>query len=293
MSIVAQSTRGEVNGGRAVRAAARRDALCFLALVILASFAVAAALPASPSAPLASAFVPVAVLVVLTPFLGRSVWTGLGLARPGFRRWPVAIGVPLAGAAACYATASALGLLNPWPPPGLSPSSLLVSTAIAMVLVLGEEVGWRGYLLPRLQQLMDRGNAAILTAAAHAVVHLPLILLTTSYNSQGRRWVIAPLTLVTITGAGIFYAWLRDTGHSLWPAAVGHAAGNVLVPLVLAAALPSAATSVAYVAGEGGGVTAAVMVVVAVAVLWVARRGVWRRGQQQQHVLSGRKPSWS
>ena len=78
-----------------------------------------------------------------TAIAGRTV--GLGLGRPGTRVWPLAVGVPLVGAAVCYAVASALGLLHPWPPPGLSPSSLLVSAAIATALVLGKEVGWRGF----------------------------------------------------------------------------------------------------------------------------------------------------
>ena len=63
----------------------RRDALCFLGLVSSASIVVAVALPHSPAAPLISAFIPVAALLVLTPFLGRSIWRGLGLNRAGFR----------------------------------------------------------------------------------------------------------------------------------------------------------------------------------------------------------------
>lgn len=279
------------DGRRADHDFPRRDALCYLGLVLVASLGVAVGMPHSPAAPLASAFVPVAVLVVLTPILGRSVWSGLGLARPGVRLWPLAIGVPLVGATACYAVASVLDLLHPWPPPGLSASSLVVSAAIATVIVLGEEVGWRGFLLPRIQQLTDGGNAAILTAAGHAVVHLPLILLTTTYNSQGSRWIVAPLTFITITGAGIFYAWLRDASGSLWPAAIAHSAGNILVPAVLAAALPSMTTAVAYVAGEGGWVTAAVMAVVALTVLRIARRDLWRLTPERQEALTGRNSS--
>jgi membrane protease YdiL (CAAX protease family) len=67
---------------------------------------------------------------------------------------------------------------------------LIIVAAIAAVVMLGEEVGWRGFLLPRMQQLTTPRRAAILTAAAHAAVHLPVILLTTTYNSQGSRWII-------------------------------------------------------------------------------------------------------
>ena len=73
----------------------RRETLSFLGAVFFASIVVAVALPHSPAAPSLSAFVPVAVLLVLTPVLGGSVWKGLGLNRAGFRLWPAAIAVPV------------------------------------------------------------------------------------------------------------------------------------------------------------------------------------------------------
>ena len=260
----------------------RRDTLSFLGLVFSASMVVAVALPHSPAAPLISAFIPVAALLVLTPFLGRSVWRGLGLNRAGFRLWPAAIAVPAVAAAVGYAVASGLGLMQAFSVIRSSLPTLIIVAAIATVVVLGEEVGWRGFLLPRMQQLTTPRNAAILTAAAHAAVHLPVILLTTTYNSQGSRWVIAPLTMITITAAGIFYAWLRDSSQSIWPAAIAHAAGNTLLAFVASAALPAASVSMAYIAGEGGWVTAVVMTAVAIAVLRIASRTVWRPAEQSQ-----------
>ena len=260
----------------------RRDALGFLVLVFSASTVVALALPHPPAAPLISAFLPVAVLGVLTPFLGRSVWRGLGLNRAGFRLWPAAIAVPAAASAICYTVASGLGLMQELSAIRSSLPTLIVSAAIATVVVLGEEVGWRGFLLPRIQRLTVPWNAAILTGAAHAAVHLPVILFTTSYNSQGSRWVIAPLTMITITAAGIFYAWLRDSTQSIWPAAIAHATGNTLLAFVGSAALPAASVSMAYIAGEGGWAAAAVVTAVALAVLRIARRTVWRRSEQPQ-----------
>ena len=146
----------------------RRDTLSFLGLVFSASIVVAVALPHSPAAPLISAFIPIAVLVVLTPFLGRSAWRGLGLNRAGFRLWPAAIAVPAFTSAISYAVASRLGLMQEFSAIRSSLPTLIISAAIATVVVLGEEVGWRGFLLPRIQQLTVPRNAAILTGAAHA-----------------------------------------------------------------------------------------------------------------------------
>jgi membrane protease YdiL (CAAX protease family) len=170
----------------------RGEIVTFLVLVVAATIAVAATFPRSSIAPLASAFVPVAVLIVLTPIQGRSVWTGLGLTRVGVRLWPVAVAVPIAVAATSYLVISRLGMGKPIALSDLSGFSLLINVSVATVLVLGEELGWRGYLLPRVQQLTTRPAGAILTAVAHAAVHLPLILLTSTYNSVGSRSVVAP-----------------------------------------------------------------------------------------------------
>ena len=55
-----------------------------------------------------------------------------------------------------------------------------------------------------------------------------------------------------------------------------------VVAIDLPAALPAASVSMAYLAGEGGWVTAVVMTAVAIAVLRFARRTVWRRSEQPQ-----------
>jgi membrane protease YdiL (CAAX protease family) len=255
---------------------ARRSVVAFLALVSTASMVVAVLLPRSSAAPLVSAFLPVAVLILLSPFQGRSVWKGLGLNRAGLRLWPIAVAVPLAVAATGYGIAWGRGLVEPNALLEFSAVSLLINASVTTVLVLGEELGWRGYLLPRLQQLTSGPGGAILTAIAHAAVHLPLIVLTSTYNNVGSRWVIAPLSMVTITGAGIFYAWLRDTTHSLWPAAVAHAMGNTVLGLLPAAAPTTAAVPMAYLADEGGVVTALTLTAIAATTLIHARRHVWR-----------------
>ena len=55
-------------------------------------------------------FIAVAVLILLTPFVGRSVWRGLGLNRTGLRLWPVTIVVPVAVAATGYLVVLAASL---------------------------------------------------------------------------------------------------------------------------------------------------------------------------------------
>ena len=256
------------------RRAAGREVGAYLALVTVGSIAVAVALPHGGAAPLLSAIIPVVALLILTPVLGRSTWSNLGLSSAGLRLWPVALAVPIGVAAFAYAIGVVTGQVGGVADLAILP--VLTNIGLGTVLVLGEEVGWRGFLLPRVQQLTGRRTAALVTGFAHALIHLPLILLTTTYNSEGSRWVVAPLTLVTITAAGVFYAWLRDSSGSIWPAALAHSAGNTLIAWIATAVLPGQATAAAQLVGEGGLLPAVAMS--AVAGLLLVRARVWQPG---------------
>ena len=96
------------------------------------------------------------------------------------------------------------------------------------VLFLSEEIGWRAYMLPRVQQLTSRRRAAVLTGFVHGCFHLPLILIATTYDQHGSRWLVAPMVVATITAGGVFYAYLWDRSHSVWPAAIAHGAVNTM-----------------------------------------------------------------
>ena len=96
------------------------------------------------------------------------MWRGLGLARAGPRLWPVAIAVPVAVAAISYLVAWRLGIVKSITVLGVSVIFLIITVSVTTVVVLREELGWRGYLLPRFQQLTTRPGWAILPAAAYA-----------------------------------------------------------------------------------------------------------------------------
>ena len=128
---------------------------------------------------------------------------------------------------------------------------------------MGEEIGWRGFLLPRLQTALNGRPAALLTGLIHGLFHLPLILLTTVYDDIGSRWVIAPMAVLVITGGGVTYAWLRDHSHSVWPVAIAHNAVNTVFELGALATIAASPVALAYVAGEGGLATCAAVWLVA------------------------------
>ena len=151
---------------------------------------------------------------------------------------------------------------------------VLAAPSSARSFILGEEIGWRGYLLPRMQQLTSKRRAAVLTGFVHGCFHLPLILLATTYNTEGSRWVAAPVAVAVITAGGVFYAWIWDSAKTVWPVAIAHNTVNTVFALGSTAVVATGGTTVAYVAGETGFATLAVCVIAAVVLLRKAR--VWR-----------------
>ena len=57
----------------------------------------------------------------------------------------------------------------------LAGANVLTSLVTMTVIFLGEEIGWRGYLLPRVQQLTIRRRAALVTGFIHGCFHLAAI----------------------------------------------------------------------------------------------------------------------
>jgi membrane protease YdiL (CAAX protease family) len=99
----------------------------------------------------------------------------------------------------------------------------LVSLAGGAVILLGEELGWRAYLLPKLSPL-GRRRATVLTGVLWGIWHWPFVSLGVNYPDA--PWLgMAAIAWVT-TLYGVFLAWTTFRTGSVWPAAVGHAAFN-------------------------------------------------------------------
>lgn len=226
---------------------------------------------ASPAAPMLSILVPVLSVVAVTFGFTprgrrREIWSGVGLRRAAFRFWPIAIAVPVAVVAVPYALAWAVGLVTFH---DLAPSlpDLAFSGVLFTGIILGEEIGWRGFLLPRLREVTSGRRAALITGFLHGLFHVPLLTLTASYDSAGNRWVVVPVVVVTITAAGVFYAWLRERSDSIWPVAITHNMVNSVLDLATSTAATTSPVAVSYVAGESGLATFAAVALVAAVVL--------------------------
>ena len=91
-------------------------------------------------------------------------------------------------------------------PPGVSAQGILGNVIIVtLTFSIAEEIGWRGYLLPRLTPALGNPRGMALTGLLHGVYHLPLILLTTYYHAEGNRLISLPMFLAAFTVGGLLY----------------------------------------------------------------------------------------
>ncbi|HAW51348.1 MAG TPA: hypothetical protein DCX54_03310 [Flavobacteriales bacterium] len=80
---------------------------------------------------------------------------------------------------------------------------------------LGEEVGWRGFALPRLQKSRSALSASLILGVFWGFWHLPAFFYKPTYMAMGLLTGV-PLVLVSVSAASIIFTWLyNSTGGSL------------------------------------------------------------------------------
>jgi uncharacterized protein len=248
-----------------------RQVVVYLGITYAIALAIALALPNAGIAPLISIAAPVIAVALTTAFIvprgqRRAVWAGVGFHPRKGRGLLIAVVGPMVIIALSFGVAAAFGVVRfPGVGPGLGLAvlNIIVTTIIFAVVFLGEEIGWRGYLLFRLAELTSGRRAALLTGAFQAIFHLPLLLIATTYQSEGNRWIVVPMVMVTLTLAGAWYGWLRLWSGSIWPVTLSHSAFNNLMESFAGVAIATSPAAMAYVTTETGVVTMIIMVLVA------------------------------
>ncbi len=98
------------------------------------------------------------------------------------------------------------------------------------LFALGEEIGWRGYLLLILLKLTSPRKAVLLHGLLWGLAHAPLIYFGFNYGADywGAPWSgILMMTLVCVV-LGIWLAYVVIRSESLLPAVIFHGASNVI-----------------------------------------------------------------
>jgi membrane protease YdiL (CAAX protease family) len=115
-------------------------------------------------------------------------------------------------------------------------SGSVVATMITAVFMtfpgsaLGEEIGWRGFALPRLQSRRTALAASLVLGTLHGLWHLPLWL----RGLADHQLSLYPAFVIQVIAIAVIYTWLYNgTRGSLLLAVLFHTALNLPLTLIL------------------------------------------------------------
>ena len=184
----------------------------------------------------------IAALIVTGIADGRSgMRTLLGRmvrARIGFSSYAIIFGLPILLCAAAMAIMAGFG--QPIALPTAAAARELPERFIFILLFigLGEEPGWRGFALPRLQRKHSPLVASLILAPIWALWHLPLM---------GNEFPVAiiPAFLISLLGGTLIQTWLFNRskgsvfGQMLFHATVNTVGAGLVFPLMKGAGFVS------------------------------------------------------
>lgn len=221
-----------VRNGAAVRAFAKRHSLLLYFVFAFVWFWAGLVLnrvgPFRFWAPLVGALAPSISAVFITALtqgetamreLARKLWKW----RTGWRWYAAAFGIPIAEGLLAVGIASAFGVFRLARINTDMLRATLPAAWIVFLFAAGEELGWRGYALPRLLSRYSAVAATMILGGAHALWHWPLILLPHQWLSD---IPILPWTTSVIAEAFVFTWIVRGTGGSVMLAALFHGMSN-------------------------------------------------------------------
>jgi len=144
--------------------------------------------------------------------------------RTPLRWYVIALSVP----ALIVGASALLFILLGGPVPPALPTSIWLSAPLLLlafvVLGLMEEGGWRGYVLPRLQQYVGALPASLIVGVLHACWHLPLYFIP----GAGFDTITFPVYVVITIAQSILFTWIyNNTSRSLLLVSLMHAGVNV------------------------------------------------------------------
>jgi membrane protease YdiL (CAAX protease family) len=232
------------------------------------------------------------LLIVTRECYSREGWKVLGLHRLGLSVWWIAFGVVLLITVAASAIVWATPLASFVMPEGGIVDAiinfLIEVVILALTFSLAEEIGIRGYLLPKLVSL-GRTRALARSGLVFATWHIPLILLT-PFFPVGNKLISLPLFYGTVVAASFVYGYLRLYTGSVWPASIAHAVHNAAWETLGAFTATSYPVIVnKYLVGDFG---VLIFVGAVIGAVWLNRR-LMRSDPDEQRlsVASGQAPA--
>jgi membrane protease YdiL (CAAX protease family) len=93
---------------------------------------------------------------------------------------------------------------------------------------LGEEIGWRGFLVPELSKTASFTTTSLISGIVWSLWHYP-ILIYGDYNAGTPTWYGLTCFTVMVISMSFVFAWMRLKSGSLWTGAILHASHNLYI----------------------------------------------------------------
>jgi membrane protease YdiL (CAAX protease family) len=128
-------------------------------------------------------------------------------------------------------TADQFGWQN-FPPGIVLPLFVILTATLGLVgktsRALGEEIGWRGFLVPELNKVVGFTGVSVISGLMWAAYHFP-VLLFGDYNKGAPAWYSLTCFTLMVVADSFILAWLTLRSKSLWPAAIFHGSHNLFI----------------------------------------------------------------
>jgi len=96
-----------------------------------------------------------------------------------------------------------------------------------LIIFIGEEFGWRSYLLEKLRPL-GRAKALLLSGVIWSLWHAPLVIFPSNIYTQKVDLAGASLALLVFVLAGFIFGWMYLESDSVWPCVLMHSYNNLI-----------------------------------------------------------------
>jgi membrane protease YdiL (CAAX protease family) len=110
-------------------------------------------------------------------------------------------------------------------------------------VVLGEELGWRGFALPRLEQVLPPRSATLVLALAWGIWHAPMFFVVGSLQAREPVWLFG---LAIFAWSCIHTVLYHHSRPGVVPNLLFHGCANVALNLVEVPAQSQAALAASY-----------------------------------------------
>lgn len=144
------------------------------------------------------------------------------------------------------------------------PGMLMLYLTIFFITAMGEEIGWRGFLVPKLNGLFGFKKGAFISGVVWALWHFPLFI--SGYMSDIEIGYQGPILILMCVSLAYPMFYLSIKSKSAWPGILLHFVHNFVAQLLLDQSIGGEMRP--YLVGETGIISVSVFIIIAVICVW-------------------------